>query len=191
MALIIFLDCYPMTIYKKFTSKKVLVATILGIGILLPAIFILSPYTIAQQQQQQFTTNDLNGSVNIVDDISNYLKESTKIPFTTATETAQQQITNGTVLGGHLGVTRGYLTYAYLVVNPIDETLHKVIIDAGNGQVLGTSEGPSLDSFGLAESRGFGHWRGHHGFFGGFWNDPLLGFAPWKLFGFGSGSGIW
>ena len=93
-----------MTIYKKFTSKKVLVATILGIGILLSTIFIVSPLISAiaqQQQQQQFTTNDINGSVN---DISNYLKESAKIPFT-ATETAQQQITNGTVLGGHLGAT--------------------------------------------------------------------------------------
>ena len=191
-----------MTAYKRFASKRVLITVIIGVGILVSAILIASllVYTTAQpQQQQQLTTNEIdmtqyrtvsriNGSVSIVDNISNFLKENTKIPFIAAAETAQQQITNGTVLGGRLGVIQGYLTYMYLVVNPTDETVHKVIIDAGNGKVLGTSEGPSLDSFGLAESGGFGHWKDHHGFFGGHWNGPPFGFAPWKLFAFGSDS---
>ena len=38
-----------------------------------------------------------------------YLKKS-KISFTAASETAQKQIPNGTILGSHLRVTEGYLT---------------------------------------------------------------------------------
>jgi uncharacterized membrane protein YkoI len=45
-------------------------------------------------------------------------KENTKVSFTAASETAQKQISNDTILGGHLGVTQGYLTYTYFVVDP-------------------------------------------------------------------------
>jgi uncharacterized membrane protein YkoI len=205
MALIVFLDFSPMKAYKQFTSKKILIATILGVGLLLSTVFIISPLvsTMAQQQtrrHQQFESNEtimnqyrteptINGSVNIADNMVNFLKENTKIPFIAAAETAQQQITDGTVLGSHLGLTQGYLAYTYLVANPSDKTTHKVIIDAGNGQVLSTSEGSSLDSFIQSRHAGFGHWKEHHGFFGGLWNSLLFGSAPWTSFGFSSNNG--
>jgi uncharacterized membrane protein YkoI len=209
MALIVSLDFSPMKSYKQFAGKKKLIATILGVGMLLSAIFLVSPLvsTMAQQQQQQLETNEtvlnqfkteptINGSVSIEDNFVNFLKENTKEPFISAAETAQQQITNGTVLGGHLGVAKGYLVYTYLVVDPTDKTIHKVIIDAGNGQVLGTSEGASLESFGQSRHPGFEHWKGHHGFFGGLWNSLPLGSAPWTSFGSNNnnnneGIGLW
>ena len=207
MALISFLDFPPMKTYKQFTSKKKL-ATILGVGtVLLGALFLISPLvsTMAQQQQlqhRQFETNEsipnqfnteptINGSVSVGDSLVNFLKENTRTPFIAAAETAQQQITNGTVLGGHLGVTQGYLAYTYLVANPTDKTIHKVIIDAGNGQVLGKSEGTSYESFGQSRHLGFGHWKGHHGFFGGLFHNLPLGSS---LFGSNSnlaGVGSW
>jgi hypothetical protein len=110
MALIVFLDFYPMKAYKQFASKKILIGTILGVGVLLSAIFIVSPLvsTLAQQQvrPQQFETNEtipsqynteptINGSVSIADNIVNFLKENTKISFIAAAERAQQQIANG------------------------------------------------------------------------------------------------
>lgn len=197
MALIVFRDRSPMKAYKQFASKKVLITSILGVGILLSAIFLVSPLvsTMAQQQQQQQletngtilnqykTGSTINGSVNIADNIVNFLEENTKIPFTAAAETAQQQIINGTVLGGHLGVTEGFLAYTYLVANPSEKTMHKVIIDAGNGQVLSASEGTSLESFGQLRHENSGHWKGHHGFFGGLWNSLPFGTSPWKSFG--------
>lgn len=196
MALIVFRDRFPMKAYKQFASKKVLITSILGIGIILSAIFLVSPLvsTMAQQQQQQLGTNEtilnqyktgstINGSVNIADNIVNFLEENTKIPFTAAAETAQQQFINGTVLGGRLGVTEGFLAYTYLVANPSDKTMHKVIIDAGNGQVLSASEGTSLESFGQLRHENSGHWKGHHGFFGGLWNSLPFGSSPWKSFG--------
>jgi len=55
MALIDFLDFSPMETYKKIVNKKMLIATILGVGVLLSDIFIVSPLvsTMAQQQVQQ------------------------------------------------------------------------------------------------------------------------------------------
>ena len=191
-----------MKAYKQFASKKVLITSVLGVGILLSAIFLVSPLvsTMAQQQQQLLGTNEtilnqykpgatINGSVNIADNIVNFLEENTKIPFTTAAETAQQQIINGTVLGGHLGVTEGFLAYTYLVANPSDKIIHKVIIDAGNGQVLSASEGTSLESFGQLRHENFEHWKGHHGFFGGLWNSQPFGSAPWNSFDSSSDEG--
>ena len=183
---------------KKLVSKKVLIPAILGIGILLSAIFVASPLgnSWAQQQQQQQqqrqptgmnntnireydTIPKINGSVSVEDNIRSFLEENTKIPFVSAAETAQKQIANGTVLGGNLGVTQGYLTYTYIIVDQAKETIHKVIIDAGNGQALYVSEGRQIDSFSQPMFGAFGHGKAHgfgggpwHGF-GGFWHGSF------------------
>ncbi|MCD6037804.1 MAG: hypothetical protein K0S67_1692 [Nitrososphaeraceae archaeon] len=179
---------------KKLVSKKVLIPAILGIGILLSAIFVASPLGNSwaqQQQQRQLTgTNNtnireydtvpkINGSVSVEDNIRSFLEENTKIPFVSAAEIAQKQIANGTVLGGHLGVTQGYLTYTYIIVDQAKETIHKVIIDAGNGQALYVSDGRQIDSFSHPMFGSFGHGKAHgfgggpwHGF-GGFWHGSF------------------
>ena len=183
---------------KKFVSKKVLIPAILGIGILLSAIFVASPLgnSWAQQQQQQQQQHQLtgtnntniheydtipkiNGSVSVDDKIRSFLEENTKISFLSAAETAQKQIANGTVIGGNLGVTQGYLTYTYIIVDQAKETIHKVIIDAGNGQSLYVSEGRQIDSFSHPMFGSFGHGKAHgfgggpwHGF-GGFWHGSF------------------
>ena len=177
---------------KKLVSKKVLILPILGIGILLSAIFVASSVgnSWAQQQRLPMGTNNtdireydtipkINGSVSVEDNIRSFLEENTKIPFVTAAETAQKQIANGTVLGGHLGITQGYLTYTYIIVDQAKETIHKVIIDAGNGQALYVSEGRQIDPFSQPMFGSFGHGKAHifgggpwHGF-GGFWHGSF------------------
>jgi uncharacterized membrane protein YkoI len=175
---------------KKHISKKVLIPAIVGVGILLSAIFIASPFAYTWAQQQTVANNtdiheqgripQINGSINVKDNIKNFLKENIKIPFISAAETAQKQIANGTVLGGHLGQTQGYLTYTYFIIDPVKETVQKIIIDAGNGQVLYTAEGQHMDSFsqlpmsgplGVEKGHGSfdGPWKGHR-LFGGFWH---------------------
>ena len=175
------------TFSKRLVQKKVLIPAILGIGIMLSAIFILSsPFdsTWAQQQQQLPLTGfnktsdmseyaeipKVNGSVNVRDGIKSFLVENTKVPFITGAQTAQDQIANGTVLGGHIGMTQGYLTYTYLVVSPTNDTAHKVIVDAGNGQVIHTSEGKQLGSVARSMFGSFGEGIGHErlGVIGGF-----------------------
>ena len=189
------------TFSKKVVRKRVLIPATLGVGILLlSAALIVAPPAENSLAQQQLETNEttstnipqfdampkINGSVNVRDGIKNFFAENAKTPFVTAAQTAQDQITNGTVLGGHLGVTQGYLAYTYFVVDPTNDAAHKVIIDAGNGQVLYTSEGKQMGSF--RESM-FGHGPGQFGHgpgqfghgpgqfghgpgpFGGFWHN--------------------
>jgi hypothetical protein len=183
------------TFSKKLVQKKVLIPAILGIGIMLSAIFILSsPFdsTWAQQQQQLPLTGfnktsemseyaeipKVNGSVNVRDGIKSFLLENTKVPFITGAQTAQDQIANGTVLGGHIGMTQSYLTYTYLVVSPTNDTAHKVIVDTGNGQVIHTSEGKQLGSVARSVFGSFGEGIGHERLGG------ISGFGP---FGHGFG----
>ena len=122
----------------------------------------------------------INGSINVGQEIKNFFNENTKVPFNTAAETALSQVPNGKVLGGHLGVTQGYLTYSFFVVEPTSETGHRVIVDPGNGKVLHTSEGVPISSFASSwKGHGEGQWHGFHGswkhMFGGFWHGL---FAP-------------
>jgi uncharacterized membrane protein YkoI len=183
------------TFSRTLLQKKVLIPIILGAGTLLASTFIVaSPLAslLAQQQLEVNDTNptdiprydaipDINGSVNVRDGIENFFAENAKIPFVTSAQTAQDEITNGTVLGGHIGVTQGYLTYTYFVLDPTNERTYKVIVDAGNGQVLNTSEGKQMTfggdngSFGPFGHGPFGHGFGPfgHGFgpFGGFWHN--------------------
>jgi uncharacterized membrane protein YkoI len=188
------------TFSRKLLQKKVLIPTILGAGILLASAFIVASPLENSWAQQQLEMNDtipkdipqynaipnINGSVNVRDGIKNFFAENAKTPFVTAAQTAQDQITNGTVLGGHIGVTQGYLTYTYLVLDPTNDRAYKVIIDAGNGQVLYTSEGKQM-GFG-GNNGGFGPFG--HGF-GPFGLGPF-GFAPWSTSGgFMGGGGLW
>ena len=185
-----------MTKSTKFVSKKILIPAVLGVGILMSAIFVAWPLGNSWAQRQDMVTNDtmmkgpinlpkINGSVNVVDNMKNFLKESTKIPFSQAAQTAEKQV-NGTVIGGHIGVIQGYLVYTFAVVG--NQTLYKTFIDAGNGQVLYTSQGHPVSSFGAGP---FGHPRGPLGFgFGGFghgnnffghWDkSPNMGEGPWS-----------
>ena len=183
------------TFSKRLVQKKVLIPAILGVGIMLSAILILSsPFdsTWAQQQQQLPLTGfnktsdmseyaeipKVNGSVNVRDGIKSFLVENTKVPFITGAQTAQDQIANGTVLGGHIGTTQGYLTYTYLIVTPTNDTAHKVIVDAGNGQVIHTSEGKQLGSVARSMFGSLGEGIGHERLGG------ISGFGP---FGHGFG----
>jgi uncharacterized membrane protein YkoI len=179
---------------RKLVSKKVLIPAIAGVGILLSTIFITTSSfenSWAQQQQQTVTNNTtvheysampkINGSVSVGEAIKNFLEENAKISFLTAAQTAQNQIANGTVLGGHLGATQGYLTYTYIIVDSAKDSVYKVIIDAGNGHVIYTSEGQQIGSFGQTMFGPFEHGKGHGGF---------NGVGPFRHGGFG-GSGFW
>lgn len=174
-----------MAIVKKIANKKVIIpSVIIGVGVLfLVTIYATTPLGQLSAQQMAMNSNisrndilpRINGSINVGQEIKNFFNENTKIPFNTAAETALSQVPNGKVLGGHLGVTQGYLTYSFFVVESTGETGHKVLVDPGNGKVLHTSEGIPISSFASSwKGHGEGQWHGFHGswkpMFGGFWH---------------------
>ena len=167
-----------MSTTKNFLNKKVIiVVAVLAVGVL-SAVLVASSLAQAtaqeQQQQQRMLMGfgegmpQINGSVSLANEASNFINENVKVSFVAAAQTAQGQVTNGTVLGGHLGVVQGYLVYTFFVSDIGNQTGHLVIVDAGNGNVLYTSEGQSFGSFGLPMM--FGPWGGHGGF--GEWHGP-------------------
>ncbi|MDQ3888132.1 MAG: hypothetical protein M3251_02540 [Thermoproteota archaeon] len=170
-----------MSTTKNFLNKKVIiVVAVLAVGAL-SAVLVASSIAqaTAQEQQQRMMMGfgegmpQINGSVSVVNETSNFIKENAKVSFVAAAQTAQGQVTNGTVLGGHLGVVQGYLVYTFFVADAANQTGHLVIVDAGNGDVLHTSEGRSFSSFGPPMM--FGRWGGHTGF--GEWHG--LGKPHW------------
>jgi uncharacterized membrane protein YkoI len=174
------------------SKKAIIVVAILAIGtvsVILVASSIAQTTTAQQQQQyrQRIMTEmmgwsgegiipQINGSVSVANETSNFINENVKVPFVAAAQTAQGQVANGTVLGGHLGVVQGYLVYKFFVVeNNTNQAGHLTVIDAGNGDVLYTSEGQPLGSFGHSSifgpwsSGGHGHERGWGGPWKGYW----------------------
>jgi uncharacterized membrane protein YkoI len=176
-----------MSTTKNFLNKKVIiVVAVLAVGAL-SAVLVASSLAqaTAQEQQQRMMMSfgegmpQINGSVSVANETSNFIKENVRVSFVAAAQTAQGQVTNGTVLGGHLGVVQGYLVYTFFVADAANQRGHLVIVDAGNGDVLHTSEGRSFSSFGPPMM--FGRWGGHTGF--GEWHG--LGKPHWF------GGGMW
>ena len=166
-----------MSTTRNFLSKKaIIVVAVLAVGALSAVLVAssLAQATAQEQQQQRMLMGfgegmpQINGSVSLANEASNFINENVKVSFVAAAQTAQGQVTNGTVLGGHLGVVQGYLVYTFFVSDLGNQTGHLVIVDAGNGNVLYTSEGQSFGSFGLPMM--FGPWGGHGGF--GEWHGP-------------------
>jgi uncharacterized membrane protein YkoI len=176
-----------MAIVKKIANRKVVLpAIIIGTAALfLVTIYAVSPLGQLLAQQMAMNGNmskhgsmpKINGSINVGQEIKNFFNENTKIPFNTAAETALSQVPNGKILEGHLGITQGYLTYTFFVVEPTNQTGHKVIVDAGNGKVLHSSEGFPMGSFESWRQHREGQWQGLHGpgkpMFGG-WHGPFV-----------------
>jgi len=159
-----------MSTTKNFLNKKVIIAVaVLAVGAL-SAVLVASSLAqaTAQEQQQRMMMSfgegmpQINGSVSVANETSNFIKENVKVSFVAAAQTAQGQVANGTVLGGHLGVVQGYLAYTFFVADAGNQRGHLVVVDAGNGDVLHTSEGQSFSSFGPPMM--FGRWGGHTGF---------------------------
>jgi high-affinity Fe2+/Pb2+ permease len=171
---------------SNLLSKKVIiVVAILAVGavsVILVASTIAQTTT-AQQQQQQYRQRmmmgwsdegiiipQINGSVSVANETSNFINENVNVSFVEAAQTGQGQVASGTVLGGHLGMVQGYLVYKFFVVaNNANQSGHLTVIDAGNGEMLYTSEGHPLGSFGHSSifgpwsGGGYGHERGWDG----------------------------
>jgi uncharacterized membrane protein YkoI len=166
------------TTRKNFLSKKVIIVVAVLVVSALSSVLVASSLAqaTAQEQQQRMMMRfgegipQINGSVSLANEASNFINENVNVSFVAAAQTAQGQVTNGTVLGGHLGVVQGYLVYTFFVADTGNQAGHLVVVDAGNGNVLYTSEGQSFGPWG--GHGGFGEWHGSgkpHWFGGGMW----------------------
>ena len=176
------------TINSKVVRKKVLVPVVMTVvAVILTGIFVVYPaITVASAVQPTNTTTmalgyggqlpNITGSVNVGQTAKSFIKDNLKVSFSQAADIAGKQITNGTVVGGHLGVVQGYLVYKFFAMNPTTHTGYLTIVDAGNGKVLYTSQGQQMGGgpSGIPGAMG-GAFGGHplHGLRGGFGHGPF------------------
>jgi hypothetical protein len=82
---------------------------------------------------------NITGSINLMPTIFNSISSQIKVNLSDAVLTAQTQVGNDSrVVSAHLDVVNGYVTYTVCAIDP-DMTIHRIVIDAGNGNVLSSS----------------------------------------------------
>ncbi len=149
----------------------------------------------AEKQQQL----NITGSIPLQSTISQALRSEIQVPMAEAINTAQNTAGgNSSVVSAILSPLKGFLVYNIGVMGA-NNTLYKVIVDPGNGEVLFTSEGRQLDSFHQLMSGPFENKKGYDGSHGkgGFGHEFGSSEGPlgrWKGHGEGyglGGGGFW
>jgi len=143
-------------------NKKVVIPTIMGLGFLAIFLTVLSP--VLAQVQSTNQTPQITGSANIKQAMKDFIKENQKTSFSEASAIAQKEVTNGSVVGGHIGIVQGYLVYNFIVIDTENDKGYSVTVDAGNGAVLAKSDGTDISGFGKMFGP-FGHGEFGHGSF--------------------------
>ena len=143
---------------KSLNSKTKLLAMILSVAVIATVGTTLAFAQTAgttPSTPSQNTPPQIQGSVNL----QQMLLSSVHTKFTDAANTAAGAVTNGQVLGGSLTVIQGSVVYTFKVFDGTN--IYSVIVDAGNGKVLYTSQGHPMQ---LGALLGGGHFgmRGHH-----------------------------
>lgn len=111
---------------------------------------------------QTATSSKIVGSINVKQAARDLLNEKVKLTLAEASSKAESQV-NGKAITGRLCVVQGYLVYTITLANTNNETLQKVIVDAGNGSVLSTL--PARDASNSALEmidNSFGNSMHHH-----------------------------
>jgi hypothetical protein len=141
-------------------SKKVLIPTIAAISLLAVVMGALSPISaLADPALNNRALPQITGSVNVADTMKDYVKTHATTSFSEAASAAENQIANGSIIGGHVGIVQGYLVYNFKVIDTESDTVYMIMIDAGNGKILHKSEGIQMKEMG-----GFGPSFGGQGF---------------------------
>ena len=112
----------------------------------------------------------IQGSVNL----QQLLLSNIQTKFTDAANTAAGAVTNGQVISGKLAVIQGSVVYSFKVIDGTN--IYSVIVDAGNGKVLYTSQGHPIQLGGLLGMGGGG--MGHYGMMGK--HHMGMGGGPWQ-----------
>ncbi|MCS6768159.1 MAG: hypothetical protein RMJ59_04035 [Candidatus Nitrosocaldus sp.] len=129
------------TSYVRWYKKGALLAAVIGVVITVALITPSLVSVIAQSSTNGTSGNgstvpQLQGSVNV----QNSILANVNVRFSDAANTAANVVTNGTVLSGRLTIAQNYLVYEFIVLDS-NSKVHKVIVDAGDGRVLYTSDG--------------------------------------------------
>ncbi len=127
---------------KALTGNRKLLAIILGVALCATVGVSLAYAQTAGNTQGQGTQNNtppqIQGSVNL----QQLILSNVQAKFTDAASTAANAVTNGQVISGGLTMIQGSVVYDFKVID--GKNIYSVIVDAGNGKLLYTSQGHPL-----------------------------------------------
>ena len=129
---------------SQLKKPKLIIPAILTLSII-TAIVVFSPLDATAEYWKHHSLPEISGSLLAGETIQENI-EMEKIHFSVATAVAENAVTDGQAIKGKLGAVQGFLVYKFGIVDG-DGLFHKVIVDAGNGFTLYTSEGKSIDDF--------------------------------------------
>ena len=148
-------------------QKKAMVVGIVAVIMSVTAILMVQSASAQTSNQTSTKIPDIKGSVSIDNATNQFLKENVKVSFNNAVQTAVGEVDGGSVLSGKLTAVQGYLSYVFKVANFDAGTFKIVIVDAGNGSILYTSDNLALRNGVLGgegcwshDGFGHGHWMG-------------------------------
>ena len=151
---------------KNLTSDKKMLVMILGVAVFatvgVSLAYAQTAGTTSGTNSQATAPPQIQGSINL----KQMLLSSIQTKFTDAANTASGAVTNGQVIGGNLAVIQGSVVYNFKVFDGTN--IYSVIVDAGNGKVLNTSQG---HPFQMGSLFGMGHSGMMHKF-------HMKGYAP-------------
>src|SRR5437660_5640072 len=140
---------------QNLTSNRKLFAVILSVALCATVgaslAYAQTAGTASGTNSQGTTPPQIQGSVNL----QQMLLSNVQTKFADAANTAAGAVTNGRVIGGNLAVIQGSVVYNFKVVD--DKNIYSVIVDAGDGKVLYTSQGNPIQMGALLG-------MGHHGY---------------------------
>ncbi len=143
-------------------NQKLVIAAAVTVGVIAAALLAFSPLLAsAQTAPQNKTPPQITGTVDVGKTMKNFIKEGRNISLSDAASAAEKQVTNGVAVEGHIGIVQGFLVYTIVVQDQQADKTYVVIVDAGNGQVLYTSEGHQMKSFGGMFGEAGKSWHGH------------------------------
>jgi uncharacterized membrane protein YkoI len=154
------------------------VVVLAGIAAVIAALAgLLVPYLMDQASAQTTGNNQtapssptnqtnvlpqIKGSISIRNATNDFIKNNVKVAFADAANTAKGQVTNGIVMEGRLSAVQGFLAYTFRVANLDSGMMKIVVVDAGNGKILYSSNDLPLFHGGFGGSGCSGHWNHHH-----------------------------
>ena len=134
------LDSMVPSIVKK---PRFLIPTVLTLSVIAFTLVAFSPMYATADSQKHYDMPEIIGSLTATGSVQENLA-AVSIGALEAGGIAEEA-TGGQVIKGGLTHLQGYLVHVFIVVS--DDIMYHVIVDAGNGEVLYTSDGISLEEF--------------------------------------------
>ncbi len=134
----------PKDQLSKIPRTKITIPVVVAACIFTIALASFSPNDV-RAEYGKFQIPEISGTVAIIQSFDDY-SDDAKIALSVAMAMAENSVENGKAMWGKLDVVQGFLVYKIGVLTS-DDTFHKAVIDAGNGEVLYVSEGISKDNW--------------------------------------------